>query len=65
MRVMAESSPAGARALQTNRPWLTVAGCLGGSVVSLVVTVVVVIALVLWLFFPEWIPFGAPSERAP
>jgi hypothetical protein len=30
-----------------------------------VVTVVVVIALVLWLFFPEWIPFVAPSERAP
>lgn len=62
---MAESTPAGARALQTSRPWLTVAGCLGGSVVSLVVTVIVVIALVVWIFFPEWLPFGSASDRTP
>lgn len=47
-----------AKPLQTNRPWLTVAGCLGGSVLTLVVIALVLLLVVLWVLFPDWFDFG-------
>ncbi len=40
--------------LATNRPWLAVAGCLGGGVVAgVVVAVLLIAAVVLFVFYPE------------
>jgi hypothetical protein len=47
-----------AKPLQTNRPWLTVAGCLGGSVLTLVIIALVLLLVVLWVLFPDWFDFG-------
>ncbi|MEY5031034.1 MAG: hypothetical protein RL354_65 [Planctomycetota bacterium] len=56
---MAEGTPTQPRALQTSRPWLTVAGCLGGSVLSIALLVIALAIVAVWAFFPEWLPFGA------
>jgi hypothetical protein len=45
--------------LQTSRPWLTVAGCMGGGVLAAVVVLLVVAAiLVVVLFFPRLVGLG-------
>jgi len=50
-------------ALQTNRPWLTVAGCLGGGFLGVVVLAVAVIAVVVVVvFFPHWLPGGSAGR---
>jgi hypothetical protein len=59
---MAEATPTQPRALQTSRPWLTVAGCLGGSVLSMALVVIVLAVVAVWVFFPEWLPFGGGSQ---
>lgn len=42
------------KALATNRPWLAVAGCLGGGVVAGIVCAIIVIAvIVFFVFFPS------------
>ena len=55
-----------AKPLQTSRPWITVAGCLGGSVLTLVIVVLLLLLVVLWVLFPEWFPFsrGQPTVQA-
>jgi hypothetical protein len=60
---MAEVNPAQPRALQTSRPWLTVAGCLGGSVLSVALVVIALAVIAVWVFFPEWLPFGAGTPE--
>lgn len=59
---MDSETPARPTALQTNRPWLSVAGCLGGTAITAVVVVLLVVALVIWFVFPEWVPFRASGE---
>ena len=50
--------------LQTNRPWLVVAGCLGGGFLGALLAAVLVAAVaVVLVFFPEVIPFGRRSGR--
>jgi len=49
------------KALQTNRPWLTVAGCLGSGFLGVALIAVAAIAVVVVVvFFPHWLP-GGPS----
>ncbi len=47
-----------AKPLQTSRPWLTVAGCLGGSALTLAAVALVLLLVALWVIFPEWFRFG-------
>lgn len=49
--------------LQTNRPWITVAGCLGGGVITLIVILLVVVALVILFLFPELLDFGGQRRK--
>lgn len=49
--------------LQTNRPWITVAGCLGGGVVTVIVIVLVLALLVLFFLFPGILDFGARQNQ--
>lgn len=49
--------------LQTNRPWITVAGCLGGGVVTVIVIVLVIALLVLFFLFPGILDFGARQNQ--
>lgn len=53
-----QTSAHAAKPLQTSRPWLTVAGCLGGSVITLVIIALVLLLVVLWVLFPDWFDFG-------
>lgn len=48
--------------LQTNRPWITVAGCLGGGVVTVIVILLVIAALVIYFLFPGLLDFGAQKR---
>jgi hypothetical protein len=52
--------------LQTNRPWLTVAGCLGGGVMTVVIVLLILLLVVLWVLFPDWFAIGRsqPSAQA-
>jgi hypothetical protein len=52
-----------AQPLATSRPWLTVAGCLGGSVVTGVVIVLAVAIGALILFFPQLIGLGPGATQ--
>lgn len=47
-----------AKPLQTSRPWITVAGCLGGSVLTLAIVALLLLLVVLWVLFPDWFDFG-------
>lgn len=49
--------------LATSRPWLTVAGCLGGSVVTVVVVVLAIAVGVLLFFFPQIIGLGTGATQ--
>ena len=52
------------KALATNRPWLAVAGCLGGGVVAGIVCAIIVIAvIVFFVFFPGYFS-GKPGPTA-
>jgi len=52
------------KVLQTNRPWLVVAGCLGGGFVGALFAAVLVAAVaVVLVFFPDLVPFGRSSSR--
>lgn len=51
------------KALQTNRPWLAVAGCLGGGFLGAFVFVALAVAVVVVLvFFPHWLPGGTAGR---
>lgn len=53
-----QSAEHSVKPLQTSRPWLTVAGCLGGSVLTLAIVALVLLLVVLWVLFPDWFDFG-------
>ena len=58
-----QQGPSG-KALATNRPWLAVAGCLGGGVVAGIVCAIIVIAvIVFFVFFPGYFS-GKPGPTA-
>jgi hypothetical protein len=51
------------RPLQTSRPWITVAGCLGGGALTVFVVALIVIVLVVLLLFPDLVDFSG-GQRA-
>ena len=61
---MAPTPESQAKPLQTSRPWITVAGCLGGSALTILVILLLVAALVLFVLFPEILDFGGGQRRA-
>jgi len=51
------------KALQTNRPWLAVAGCLGGGFLGMLAFLMLAAAVVVVVvFFPQWLPGGGGGE---
>jgi len=54
---------AGPEPLATSRPWLTVAGCLGGSAVAAFVALLVLVAVAALVFFPDLVTPRDPGQR--
>jgi hypothetical protein len=55
------------RPLATNRPWITVAGCLGGGLATAIAILIVAALLVLLFFFPQLVGLGGaggPTTQA-
>jgi hypothetical protein len=48
--------------LSTNRPWLAVAGCLGGGIATAVVCAVVLAVVMLLVFFPNALGLGSGAS---
>lgn len=46
------AEPAAKEPLSTSRPWLSAAGCLGGSMILVVGAVILIALVVLLIFFP-------------
>lgn len=49
--------------LATSRPWLSVAGCVGGGFAAGFVGLLLVVAAAVVVLFPEWIGGAAPGAR--
>lgn len=58
---MTEGSPQ-PKPLATTRPWLTVAGCLGGGVVTAFAFLIVVLVIAVLLLFPQVFGLGGDSR---
>ena len=55
--------PAEPEPLATSRPWLTVAGCLGGGAVAAALAVLLVAAAAILVLFPDLLTSRTPGER--
>jgi len=44
--------------LATTRPWLTVAGCLGGGMVTALVAILLAVLIALFIFYPSFFGRG-------
>ncbi|MFN9126859.1 MAG: hypothetical protein ACK5WD_13655, partial [bacterium] len=49
--------------LATNRPWVAVAGCLGGGILTGFVAVLVIAAILVFVFFPQALGIGPGATQ--